>query len=153
MNAVLEHTAYKYLCSIDEPFSLTDIARRFVLENPSYMIQSWLRSRNTIEFLGKLERNNSKQFDEEAFQKLLKDGRSPSSVLDSKGMEATLNAIGFEFRRGKKGGTMAHAFIACDSRKGRNRVFCQENQKRSSVWVQHLCKVITPKKSLPLKHP
>ena len=47
MNAFLEQTVYKYLQ--DEPISLTDIARRFESENPSYLIQSWLRSRNTIE--------------------------------------------------------------------------------------------------------
>lgn len=52
MNAFLEHTVYKYLHPTDEPVSLTDIARRFEPENPSYLIQSWLRSRNTIEFLG-----------------------------------------------------------------------------------------------------
>lgn len=68
MNAFLEHTVYKYLCPTDEPISLTDIARRFEPENPSYLIQSWLRSRNTIEFLGEWERNNNEQFNEEAFQ-------------------------------------------------------------------------------------
>ena len=49
MNAFLGHTVYKYLRLTDEPISLTDIARRFEPENPSYLIQSWLRSRNTIE--------------------------------------------------------------------------------------------------------
>ena len=49
MNAFLEQTVYKYLRPTDEPISLTDIARRFESENPSYLIQSWLRSRNTIE--------------------------------------------------------------------------------------------------------
>ena len=49
MNAFLEDTVYKYLHPTDEPISLTDIARRFEPNNPSYLIQSWLRSRNTIE--------------------------------------------------------------------------------------------------------
>ena len=49
MNAFLEHTVYKYLRPTDEPISLTDTARRFDSENPSYLIQTWLRSRNTIE--------------------------------------------------------------------------------------------------------
>lgn len=48
-NAFLEQTVYKYLRSTDEPISLTDYARRFEPDNPSYLIQSWLRSRNTIE--------------------------------------------------------------------------------------------------------
>ncbi len=49
MNAVLEQAVYKYLRPTDEPISLTDTARRFESENPSYLIQSWLCSRNTIE--------------------------------------------------------------------------------------------------------
>lgn len=114
MNAFLEQTVYKYLRPTDEPISLTDIARRFEPENPSYLIQSWLRSRNTIEFLGKWECNNNKQFNEEAFQKLLKDVRSPSYTLTPNKWIETVNANGLEFKRGKNGGTMAHSFIACD---------------------------------------
>ena len=40
MNAFLEQTVYKYLRPTDQPISLTDIARRFELKNPSYLIQS-----------------------------------------------------------------------------------------------------------------
>lgn len=114
MNAFLEHTVYKYLRPTDEPISLTDIARRFEPENPSYLIQSWLRGRNTIKFLGEWERNNNQQFNEEAFKKLLKDVRSPSYTLTPKRWIESVNAIGLESKRGKKGGTMAHPFIACD---------------------------------------
>ncbi len=114
MNAFLEQTVYQYLRPTDDPISLTDIARRFEPENPSYLIQSWHRSRNTIEFLGEWERNNNKQFNEEAFQKLLKDVRSPSYTLTPKRWIETVNAIGLESKRGKNGGTMAHPFIACD---------------------------------------
>lgn len=84
MNAFLEQTVYKYLRPTDEPISLTDIARRFETEKPSYVIQSWFRSRNTIAFLGEWERTNNKQFNEKAFQKLLKDVRSPSYTLTPK---------------------------------------------------------------------
>lgn len=49
MNVVLEQAVYKYLRPTDKPVLLTNIARRFEPENPSYLIQSWLRSRNTIE--------------------------------------------------------------------------------------------------------
>ena len=114
MNAFLEHTVYKYLRPTDEPISLTDIARRFEPDNPSYLIQSWLRSRNTIEFLGEWERNNNTKFNEEAFQTLLKDVRSPSYTLTPKRWIETVNAVGLESKRGKNGGTMAHPFIACD---------------------------------------
>ena len=86
MNAFLEQTVYKYLRPTDEPISLTDIARRFEPNNPSYLIQSWLRSRNTIEFLGEWERNNDKNFIEEVFQKLLKNVRAPFYTLAPKRM-------------------------------------------------------------------
>ena len=70
----------------NEPISLTDIARRFEPDNSSYLIQSWLRGRNTIEFLGEWERNNDKKFNEEVFQKLLKNVRAPFYTLAPKRM-------------------------------------------------------------------
>lgn len=39
-NIFLEYTVYKYLRPTNEPISLTDIARRFEPDNPSYLIQS-----------------------------------------------------------------------------------------------------------------
>ena len=113
-NAELEEMVAKYLHPMDEFVSLTDIARRFDSENPSYLIQSWMRSRNTIEFLGEWERNNNTDFNESAFQQLLIDARSPSYTLTPKKWIESVNAIGLTSKRGKNGGTMAHPFIACD---------------------------------------
>ena len=48
MNAYLEETVAKYLHPSDDYISLTEIARKFDAENPSYLIQSWMRSRNTV---------------------------------------------------------------------------------------------------------
>lgn len=114
MNSFLEKTVIKYLHPEDDFLSLTDIARRFDSENPSYLIQSWLRSRNTIEFLGEWERNNNPNFNESSFQQLLIDARSPSYTLTPKKWIESVNAIGLTSKRGKNGGTMAHPFIACD---------------------------------------
>lgn len=36
----------------DDFISLTDIAKLKDSDNPRYIIQNWLRNRNTIEFLG-----------------------------------------------------------------------------------------------------
>ena len=74
----MKKTVQKYLYPSDDYISLTDIAKNFESDNPSYLIQSWLRSRNTVEFLGEWERNNNPEFDESAFEKLIKDVRSPS---------------------------------------------------------------------------
>ena len=78
------------------------------------MIQSWLRSRNTIAFLGQWERENNPNFDEQAFQQLLVDVRSPSYTLTPVRWIERVNAVGIISRRGKNGGTTAHHFIACD---------------------------------------
>ena len=110
----LQAVVEKYLYHEVDYISLTDIAKRFDSENPSYVIQSWLRSRNTIAFLGQWERENNPSFDEQAFQQLLVDVRSPSYTLTPVRWIERVNAVGIISRRGKNGGTTAHPFIACD---------------------------------------
>ena len=110
----LQAVVEKYLYPEVEYISLTDIAKRFDSENPSYVIQSWLRSRNTIAFLGQWERENNPGFDEQAFQQLLVDVRSPSYTLTPVRWIERVNAVGIISKRGKKGGTASHPFIACD---------------------------------------
>lgn len=114
MNAYLEETVAKYLHPSDDYISLTEIARKFGPENPGYLIQSWLRSRNTVEFLATWERNNNSNFNETAFQKLVRDAKTPQFTLTPKRWIDTTNAIGITSKQGKGGGTMAHPFIACD---------------------------------------
>ena len=110
----LQAVVEKYLYPEVEYISLTDIAKRFDSENPSYVIQSWLRSRNTIAFLGQWERENNPSFDEQAFQQLLVDVRSPSYTLTPARWIEKVNSVGIISKRGKNGGTTAHPFIACD---------------------------------------
>ena len=110
----LQAVVEKYLYPEVGYISLTDIAKRFNPENPSYVIQSWLRSRNTIAFLGQWERENNPSFDEQAFQQLLVDVRSPSYTLTPVRWIERVNAVGIISKRGKNGGTTAHTFIACD---------------------------------------
>ena len=62
MNAYLEETVVKYLHPSDDYVSLTEIARKYDAANPSYLIQSWLRSRNTVEFLATWERKHNSNF-------------------------------------------------------------------------------------------
>ena len=105
----LQAVVEKYLYPANDYISLTDIAKRL-----SYVIQSWLRSRNTIAFLGQWERENNPNFDEQAFQQLLVDVRSPSYTLTPVRWIERVNAVGVISKRGKNGGTSAHSFIACD---------------------------------------
>ncbi len=46
----------------EDYISLTDIARYKNNEEPSYVIRSWLRSKDTIEFLGLWEKLNNENF-------------------------------------------------------------------------------------------
>ena len=47
---------------LQDYISLTDIARYKDARRTDYLIQNWLRSRNTIEFLGIWERLNNPRF-------------------------------------------------------------------------------------------
>ena len=114
MNAYLEETVAKYLRPSDDYISLTEIARKFDAENPSYLIQSWLRSRNTVELLAEWERNNNPAFNESAYHDLLVETKKPQFTLTPKKWIDMTNAIGITSKQGKGGGTMAHPLIACD---------------------------------------
>ncbi len=114
MNAYLEETIAKYLHPSDDYISLTEIARKFGAEKPGYLVQSWLRGRNTVEFLATWERNNNPDFNETAFQKLVHNAKTPQFTLTPKKWIGLTNAVGITSKQGKGGGTMAHPFIACD---------------------------------------
>lgn len=83
-HAYLEETVAKYLHPSDDYVSLTDIARKYDTENPSYLIQSWLRNRNTVELLATWERNNNPDFNESAFQKIVLAAKTPQFTLTPK---------------------------------------------------------------------
>ncbi|GAB2024390.1 hypothetical protein OfM1_04600 [Lactovum odontotermitis] len=48
--------------------SLTDIAKYKDAENPRFIIQNWMRNRNTVEFLGIWESLNNKNFNRVEFE-------------------------------------------------------------------------------------
>ena len=101
MNTDLEETVAKYLHPFDDYIFLTEISRRFDAENPSYLIQSWLRNRNTVEFLATWERNNNLQFNVVAFQIFVVDAKKPQFSLISKKWTDLTNAIGITSKQGK----------------------------------------------------
>lgn len=51
--------------------SLTDIAKKFSDNAPSYVIQSWMRSRNTLEFLKLWEQRHNANFIVEGYKTLM----------------------------------------------------------------------------------
>ncbi len=96
-------------------FSLTDIARRVNAENPAAIIINWLRTKDTIEFLGAWEVLYNPSFNLIEFDKVKNAAGTNRFILSvSKWVEAT-GAIGIQTKAGRYGGgTFAHKDIALE---------------------------------------
>lgn len=92
--------------------SLTDIARYKDQKRTDYVIQNWLRNRNTIEFLGIWEQLNNPNFNPIEFDGFRKQAGLNSFILTSKQWILKTNAIGITSKAGRYGGTFAHKDIA-----------------------------------------
>jgi hypothetical protein len=92
--------------------SLTDIARYKDSERTDYIIQNWLRNRNTIEFLGVWERLNNPGFNPIEFDGFRKQAGLNSFVLTAKRWIDATGAVGLISKAGRYGGTYAHKDIA-----------------------------------------
>ncbi len=95
----------------NEFISLTDIAR-YKSDDPTAVIQNWMRNRDVIEFLGlweKLHNPNFKPLEFEGFKKQA--GANAFTMSPKKWIDAT-DAIGIISKAGRYGGTYAHSDIA-----------------------------------------
>jgi len=92
--------------------SITDIARFKDSSRTDYIIQNWLRNRNTIEFLGIWEHLNNPDFNPIEFDGIKKQAGLNSFVLTAKRWIESTRAIGIISRAGRYGGTYAHKDIA-----------------------------------------
>lgn len=97
-----------------EYVSLTEIAKKKNAANPSYVIQSWLRDRNTIEFLRFWEKDYNGSFNESNANELAKRISESSFTITAKKWIEETSAIGITSKRGNHGGTYAHRDIAID---------------------------------------
>ncbi len=103
INANLGHSPY---------VSLTDIAREKNSKSPGYLIQSWLRNSNTIEYLRLWEKSFNPNFLDDECEKLIQTIRTSRATLTPKIWISATKAVGIESKAGKNGGTMAHPEIA-----------------------------------------
>ena len=94
--------------------SLTELAKRKNPSNPSYVIQSWLRDKNTIEFLRLWEKDNNPQFNNDEAAALVKRVSESSFTLTTKVWIAQTKAAGIVSKQGNNGGTLAHRDISID---------------------------------------
>lgn len=95
-----------------EFISLTGIAKSKDSDRTNYIIQNWIRNRNTIEFIGlwELIHNTSfKRIEFDAFKNQA--GLNSFSLTPQRWIEKT-NAIGIVSKSGRYGGTFAHQDIA-----------------------------------------
>ena len=97
-------------------YSLTEIAKRKNLDNPSYVIQSWLRDINTLEFLYLWEKDNNQYFIEEAAKELMEKTKQPSFTMTAKLWIKNTRPTGIRSKQGhgEGGGTLARQEIAID---------------------------------------
>ena len=95
----------------NEFISLTDIAR-YKSDDPTAVIQNWMRNRDVIEFLGLWERLHNPDFKPLEFEGFRKQaGANAFTMSPKKWIEAT-DAIGIVSKAGRYGGTYAHSDIA-----------------------------------------
>lgn len=98
----------------NEFISLTDIARYKDSQRTDYLIQNWLRNRNTIELLGFWEMLNNPNFKPIEFDGFRKLAGLNSFTLTAKQWIEKTNAVGIISRSGRYGGTFAHPDIALE---------------------------------------
>ena len=91
---------------------ITDIARYKDANRTDYIIQNWLRNRNTIEFLGIWEHLNNPDFKPIEFDGFRKQAGLNSFTMTAKRWTEKTNAIGLVSKPGRYGGTYAHKDIA-----------------------------------------
>ena len=94
--------------------SLTEVARAHSEDAPGYVIQSWLRSGNTLAFLNLWEQENNPNYSEVGYADLSRRKKAASFTLTPKLWVEQTKAIGLVSRPGKGGGTLAHPMIACE---------------------------------------
>ena len=92
--------------------SMTEIAREKKTSSPSYLIQSWMRSNTTIEYLRMWEKIYNPQFQEVACDELIHMVHTTSTTLTPSLWINTTHALGMRTSRGKGGGTIDHPEIA-----------------------------------------
>ena len=105
-----------FLDESNDDISLTEIAKQYSADPPGYVIQSWMRSRNTIEFLRQWELAENPNFDQQACDELVEKAKTSSFTLTPTQWVKKTGAVGLCVKQGKGGGVMAHPDIASDFR-------------------------------------
>lgn len=93
--------------------SLTDIAR-YKSDEPFIVINNWLRSKDSIQFLGLWESINNPEFKPLEFDRFKTEAGSNAFTLSPQKWIEKTKAIGIVSKSGRYGGTFAHSDIALE---------------------------------------
>jgi hypothetical protein len=96
----------------EEYISLTDIAKYRNKDEPFSIINNWMRSRSTIEFLGLWEKLSNPDFKPIEFERFKNEAGSNYFVLSPQRWIESTHATGIISKSGRYGGTFAHKDIA-----------------------------------------
>lgn len=95
----------------NEFISLTDIAR-YKSDEPKDVIKNWLRSKDTIEFIGLWETLHNPDFKGVEFDSFRNSAGSNAFTMSPQKWIEKTNAMGIVSKSGRYGGTFAHSDIA-----------------------------------------
>ena len=97
-----------------EFISLTDLARYVNPEEPKIPIQTWMRNKDVIAYLGLQEKLNNENFKGHEFTTFEKEAGKNSFYMSPQKWIKETNAIGIISKSGNNGGTYAHSDIALE---------------------------------------
>ena len=100
----------------DGMVSLTELVRQYSDGSPGYVIQSWMRSRNTLEFLRQWELEQNAEFDDQACAELIHQGHTTTLTITPTLWLRRTHAVGLHVKQGKGGGVSTYPEIAADFR-------------------------------------
>src|SRR3989338_11277554 len=104
---------YTFERNENDYISLTDIARFKDKERTEYVVQNWMRNRDTVEFLGIWEHLHNPNFKHIEFDVFKNEAGANSFSLTPKRWIESVNAVGLISKAGRYGGgTFAHKDIA-----------------------------------------
>src|SRR3989344_7444534 len=112
-NVIVKDLPIRFIYRKDDDYiSLTDIARYKDSERSDYILQNWLRTKSTVEFIGLWENLHNPDFKPIEFDGIRNRAGSNSFSLTPKRWIDTTNAIGLVAKTGRYGGAYAHKDIA-----------------------------------------
>ena len=111
---IIRHYMRGMVC--EDMLSLTELARQYSKDSPGYVIQSWMRSRNTLEFLRQWENDMNEGFDDGACESLIHQAHTTSLTVTPSLWIRRTHAVGMHVKQGKGGGVSAYHEIAADFR-------------------------------------